>query len=353
MDVSVVARQVGVKETEVLSKARELMRLASVRITGGLGPGEVCKAAVCLELACATSTMGCQPPRDKFVRFGCTTAKTYQAAFNMLQKALEVQPAANLQDLAVKLDATHLLEPVRQLMALYKTRFLNRLAAAGPGGASVDFSRPVFVAAAFHIVGRLKKVKIDGRKLCASLAVTPADFRATVAAYEEVCADVVTPAQKSRPAAGKKQGKAEDEEEEAGTSEEGSPESSVKQVAKRPRASKATADAQAGRVGAGKKATARTSGRKRSDNATKGAEDAAGLTGRPDHEAASGEESGLPSGSDDDAGSGRKPSGSRPVKQRRPRLRSGQGRGQARRSKAGQMGDEAQEEGEEGGQEGE
>eukprot|EP00983_Pelagomonas_calceolata_P000088 2670-Pelagomonas_calceolata.AAC.1 len=99
MDVSMVARQVGVGDPVVIAKAREYVRLASLRVLGGLGQGEVCKPSICLELACsslwyellpcyvamgalkARITHPCstgakeRPPREKFIRFGCTTAK--------------------------------------------------------------------------------------------------------------------------------------------------------------------------------------------------------------------------------------------------------------------------------------
>lgn len=85
MNVDIIARNVGLKDSSLVGKAKELERLASLRVTGGLGQvcawghgamhfrkpwsaslhasnmshaahhaaqGEVCKAAICLELAC-------------------------------------------------------------------------------------------------------------------------------------------------------------------------------------------------------------------------------------------------------------------------------------------------------------
>ena len=51
MDVTRLSRQLGVTSTEVIARAKDLVSLASVKASG-LGQGEVCKAAVCLELAC-------------------------------------------------------------------------------------------------------------------------------------------------------------------------------------------------------------------------------------------------------------------------------------------------------------
>jgi hypothetical protein len=58
MDVSTLARHLGIDEPRVIAKAKELVNLAKVRVSGGLGPGEVCKPAICLELACQMYVRG-------------------------------------------------------------------------------------------------------------------------------------------------------------------------------------------------------------------------------------------------------------------------------------------------------
>lgn len=69
---------------------------------GSLGAGEVCRAAVCVELATSVCFAGQQLSRKDFVRCSCATAKTYQASYNALQKMLAVQPRVELRELVVQ-----------------------------------------------------------------------------------------------------------------------------------------------------------------------------------------------------------------------------------------------------------
>eukprot|EP00195_Chlamydomonas_chlamydogama_P005126 CAMPEP_0202906108 /NCGR_PEP_ID=MMETSP1392-20130828/37360_1 /ASSEMBLY_ACC=CAM_ASM_000868 /TAXON_ID=225041 /ORGANISM="Chlamydomonas chlamydogama, Strain SAG 11-48b" /LENGTH=45 /DNA_ID= /DNA_START= /DNA_END= /DNA_ORIENTATION= len=45
MDVASLAKQLGIVNKEVVARGSELVRMASVKVPGGLGQGEVCKAA--------------------------------------------------------------------------------------------------------------------------------------------------------------------------------------------------------------------------------------------------------------------------------------------------------------------
>jgi origin recognition complex subunit 6 len=57
--------------------------------------------------------------------------------------------------------------------------------------AAADFSRPVFVAAAFYLAARSQKVSINRPQLCAAVGIASAELSTVVAAMEELCADLL------------------------------------------------------------------------------------------------------------------------------------------------------------------
>lgn len=54
-----------------------------------------------------------RPPRDVFLRHSCASKKVYETTYQLLARALQVQPRVTLPDLALAFDATHIIE-VRQ-----------------------------------------------------------------------------------------------------------------------------------------------------------------------------------------------------------------------------------------------
>lgn len=184
-----VAKSLGICVSDAVKKAEELSRLVSVRIPGGLGAGEACKTAVCLELACTMVYPGKSLGRSDFQRYGFVSSKVYNNTFNMVQKVLSVSMHANIQELAVQFGCVRIAPSIQQCLATYRDKFLASLSELERKKA--DFSRPVFAAAAFYLVARKHKVKVDKNRLLQQLYIAGPDFTATVTNMQQLCHDLV------------------------------------------------------------------------------------------------------------------------------------------------------------------
>ncbi|KAG1667552.1 hypothetical protein FOA52_014632 [Chlamydomonas sp. UWO 241] len=203
MDLSRIARQLGIDDRAVLSKAREFVALASARVPGGLGQGEMCKAAVCLELANnIIGTSSKDLTRERFVKMGCCSTKVYTNTFTVLQQALGAQRKVDLQHLVVKFGCAAVRLSVTRVLTLYKERFVAALREADRRAA--DFGRPVFLAVAFVLVARKNKIKVDQRALLEDMSVPREDFLNVSASMYELCFDVVGVEKTKKKAEGRK-----------------------------------------------------------------------------------------------------------------------------------------------------
>ncbi|GBG80630.1 hypothetical protein CBR_g31090 [Chara braunii] len=90
MDVDVISRKLALEGCmPVIKKAKELLRLCSIRFEGGLGVAESCKAVVCLELAC--SELQVPFDRQKAIRLSGSSEKPYTKALQTVQNALGIR----------------------------------------------------------------------------------------------------------------------------------------------------------------------------------------------------------------------------------------------------------------------
>ncbi len=98
----------------------------------------------------------------------------YRNAKAALQKVLGVVPKATARDLCIQFGCARHDQSVRGCLAAYKERFVRSLPEVQRG--HVDFSRAVFLAAAFFLVARKNKVAVDRMKLLGPLGVTATEF---------------------------------------------------------------------------------------------------------------------------------------------------------------------------------
>lgn len=98
----------------------------------------------------------------------------YRNAKAALQKVLGVVPKATARDLCIQFGCARHDQSVRACLAAYKERFVRSLPEVQRG--HVDFSRAVFLAAAFFLVARKNKVAVDRMKLLGPLGVTATEF---------------------------------------------------------------------------------------------------------------------------------------------------------------------------------
>ncbi|EFN54248.1 hypothetical protein CHLNCDRAFT_11567, partial [Chlorella variabilis] len=149
--------------------------------------GELCKGAACMELACMT--LGVAVDAAQVARFSGVGERVYRNAKAALQKVLGVTSKTTARELCVQFGCAGHEPAVRAALAAYKDRFVRSLPAAQQR--HVDFGRPVFLAAAFYLVARKKKVAVDRVKLLDPLGVTAAELAQACASMANLCHDLV------------------------------------------------------------------------------------------------------------------------------------------------------------------
>ena len=105
--------------------------------------------------------------------------------------------ATHARELPPPRRCSDLQEQVQQLLRTYKARYLERLGASAARSAAVsqqdataDFARPVFLAAAFSLVAKWRRAKVDKATLLKKMGVAQRDFAATVEDMTELCAEM-------------------------------------------------------------------------------------------------------------------------------------------------------------------
>ncbi|KAL4458304.1 hypothetical protein ABPG75_013169 [Micractinium tetrahymenae] len=195
-DVCSLVKRLSLPQS-VAAKAAEYARLATARMgPGGLGQFELCKGAVCVELACMT--LGQAVDTTLVARFSGVGEKVYRNGKAALQKVLGVSSKATARDLCIQFGCARHDQSVRAALAAFKERFVKSLPPAQQG--RVDFGRPVFLAVAFYLVARKHKVQVDRMKLLSPLGVTATEFAQVCASMADLCADLVGEQQRKRKA---------------------------------------------------------------------------------------------------------------------------------------------------------
>jgi origin recognition complex subunit 6 len=125
-----------------------------------------------------------------------SSQKAFQTTRIMLQKVLGVRSGATSRDLCVQFGCARLEPAVRDALATFRARFVARLPPMQRSNA--DFSRPVFLAAAFALVARQSRVGVDRQRLLGGLGVAAAEFSEAFASMAELLPEVAPPAKEPR-----------------------------------------------------------------------------------------------------------------------------------------------------------
>lgn len=172
-----------------MSKAEELLRLSRLRLSNGLGPGEICRSAVCFELAARMT--GVRVERTKIARLS-GNERAYSNAYTLLSRALpNCRPTvAPLRSLCVQFGCARIESSVEAWLDTYKRRFVASL--PQERRANVHFGdRPVFQATAFYLVARKHKLRVDKAQLMETMAIDPEEFERTLASMQSLCGELV------------------------------------------------------------------------------------------------------------------------------------------------------------------
>jgi hypothetical protein len=181
--------------------------------------GEVAMAAVCLELACFSTNEHRDIARETFVKSSCANAKTYESVYKMLQQTLGLNRKVDLQHLVVRYGCASLRPLVIQVLQLYKERFLAQLGSTEERS-KADFTRPTFLAAAFALVMKKNKMKVDQKELLEIMSVAQKDFMGVQASMLDLCPGEVGITKRKRGRSKAKGNEDSDEEEEEDQKEE-------------------------------------------------------------------------------------------------------------------------------------
>ncbi|KAG2484743.1 hypothetical protein HYH03_016490 [Edaphochlamys debaryana] len=189
MDFKQLAKSLGITQQAALSRAGELLRLLKVKFPGSLGQGEICRPAVCLELACQTTPGAQLPLRQEFIRYSCTAPKVYNECFTRVQRLLDVRPALDLRELVTLFGCSQLHDSTQQLLQAFKARTVEAL--PSPDRARADLSRPAFLAAAFLLSAKKHKATVDRNALMAKMGITRGELTTALEDMAQRCKDLL------------------------------------------------------------------------------------------------------------------------------------------------------------------
>mmetsp|Transcript_32012 Transcript_32012/g.38754 ORF Transcript_32012/g.38754 Transcript_32012/m.38754 type:complete len:295 (+) Transcript_32012:361-1245(+) len=188
MDIAGILQRLALKDAAVANKANELLRLANIRFTGGgLGQGEVCKSAVCVELACGLLQLSVD--RARIVRFCGAPEKVYANTLAILQGALKIKPKLDIRQLAVQFGCARIVPIIQKTLSTYRERFVASL--PEERRAHADFRRPVFLACALYLTARKHKLKVERAKITAAMGVQETEFSQIVESMHTLCYDTI------------------------------------------------------------------------------------------------------------------------------------------------------------------
>lgn len=109
-------------------------------------------------------------------------AKTmYKNARATLQKALGIRQSFTARDLCISFGCARYETSIRTTLSTFKHRYLDSLQEQTLK--NVDLSRPVFLAAAFFLVTKQNKVKVQKDRLLSQLGVTSSEFSMAIGSF--------------------------------------------------------------------------------------------------------------------------------------------------------------------------
>jgi hypothetical protein len=189
MDTSALLGRLGISNPRLTSKSNELLRLSFVRLpAGGLGQGELCRAVCCLDLAATTLQTSLDVAQLR--RIVTVSDKTYRNSKTTLQKVLKLGIRTSARDLCIQFGCAGIERQVKAALDTYKAAFIESLPQGYSQSIVVDFSRPVFLAAAFFATARKHKVSVDRRRLLEPLGIYPKEFSDTIQSMTRLCPDL-------------------------------------------------------------------------------------------------------------------------------------------------------------------
>ena len=137
-----------------------LRKLAVKCKPGSLGKCEVCRPAVCVELACRQcGHLGVS--REALVQQSMVKEAMYRDVFRRVEQALDLTSAWSVPQLAMVLGGEQAVKLAERILTEYQTRYSNSLQDGGRGGGQARpfAQQSLYVAAAFSLATKKLKVR--------------------------------------------------------------------------------------------------------------------------------------------------------------------------------------------------
>ncbi|KAK4784202.1 hypothetical protein SAY86_018570 [Trapa natans] len=187
MDLTSIAKRLGISDKHLVSKAAELRRLCDLRFDSSIiGVGEICKAVICLEIAANRSEVIFDRPNA--IKLSGLSEKAYNRSFNCMQNMLGVKNTLDIRELGIQFGCIRLIPFVKKGLSLYKERFVTSLPVSRR--ATADFTRPVFTAVAFYLSAKKHKLKVDKLRLIEVCGTSEREFSCVSNSMMDLCFDV-------------------------------------------------------------------------------------------------------------------------------------------------------------------
>ncbi|OXB67746.1 hypothetical protein ASZ78_010348 [Callipepla squamata] len=177
--VRALAARLGLGEPRLVRKAEEYLRLAHVKCSALMAHLTATAAAVmCLELAarCAKHPA----PKSSFVKLSGLNKTAYQSSVKTLECLLGVSARLGMRDLAVQFCCTEAVNAASEILQRYESSLPEAQQT------DLDFSKPLFTAAALFTACRCLKLKADKAKMVAVSGVKKAIFDRLCSQMEKI-----------------------------------------------------------------------------------------------------------------------------------------------------------------------
>ncbi|XP_052541583.1 origin recognition complex subunit 6 [Tympanuchus pallidicinctus] len=174
-----LAVRLGIGEPRVVRKAEEYLRLSQVKCAGLMAHVTASGLAVmCLELAarCTKHPAG----KSSFVKLSGLNKTAYQSSVKALECLLGVNARLGMRELAVQLCCTEALSAASEILQRYESSLPEAQQM------ELDFSKPLFIAAALFTACRCLKLKVDKSRMLAVSGVKKAIFDRLCSQMEKI-----------------------------------------------------------------------------------------------------------------------------------------------------------------------
>ncbi|XP_062501583.1 origin recognition complex subunit 6-like [Corticium candelabrum] len=177
-----IARRLGIRSCSVFNRTVELLRLVELKCCqSAVMLSNNCRAVVCLELAAEENN---EPlSRTEAIRISGQKKKTYESAYQTIEKMLGLRARLGIHELAVQCGCSEVRELAQSLMTQYEKNIRANLSVSRQN--DLDLSQPIFAIAALQVAAKKQKVWVDKKRLVSHVGRKKAALTKIISEMEE------------------------------------------------------------------------------------------------------------------------------------------------------------------------